>query len=151
MIHQVPSLNFVTLFCFPDGRASMFERDNHLFERALVGQEMLSVINIKLTKSLVTTWIFKYLLILPDKSYAKLNNSKHSMTHYNNIAPLGELTFPTTWSHCLPRSPHSQNRGVDFNKRTVMNHFYSLQKDIRFGHNISSCLLSFSFIGHILT
>ena len=36
-------------------------------------------------------------------------------------------------------------RGVDVNKRTVTTNFYSL-KGIRFGHNMSSCLFSFSVL-----
>ena len=41
-------------------------------------------------------------------------------------------------------------RGVDFYKRTVTTHFCSLLLGIRLGHFMSSCLFSFSFIGHIL-
>ena len=42
------------------------------------------------------------------------------------------------------------NRGVDDNKRTVTTLSCTWQQGIRFGHYMSSCQFSFSFIGHIL-
>ena len=41
-------------------------------------------------------------------------------------------------------------RGVDVKKRTVTMHSYSVLQGIRFGHYMSCCLFSFSYIGHIL-
>ena len=41
-------------------------------------------------------------------------------------------------------------RGVDVNKRTATTHSYSWLLRLRFGHYMSSCFFSFSFIGHIL-
>ena len=43
-----------------------------------------------------------------------------------------------------------RKRGVDSYKRTVTTHSCSSLKGVRFGHYMSSCLFSFSFIGHIL-
>ena len=51
------------------------------------------------------------------------------------------------YSFLLSLLPHpSCIRGVDVKKRTETTHSYN----IRFGHNISNCLFSFSFIDHIL-
>ena len=65
--------------------------------------------------------------------------------------------LPYLLCHCENRNGGSgfeneivQTRGVDVHKRTVTMHSCSLLQGIRFGHNISSCLFSFSFFGHIL-
>ena len=57
--------------------------------------------------------------------------------------------------HVKPRSDRievsevfSLGRVVDANKRTVTTQSYSFLYEIRFGHNMSSCLFSFSIIGH---
>ena len=44
----------------------------------------------------------------------------------------------------------SRSRGISVNKRTVTRHSCSLLWGIRIGHIMSSCLFSFSLIGHIL-